>query len=83
MDDVLQVTPGPDQLRLVSTRLAYTDDGGASFCEAGAINPSASTTPPSELAGDAAFWNHEVSSLAYDAAAPADERWRLVGGFAI
>ena len=72
------VAPGPGSLELVSTRLAYTDDGGATFCDAGEINPAAAiTSPPTELAGVAAFWNHEVSTLIYDPFAPADEAWRL------
>ncbi len=72
------VAPGPDNLVLVSTRLAYSDDGGTTFCDAGEINSAtAITTPPTELAGVTSFWNHEVSTLIYDPFAPAAEAWRL------
>lgn len=72
------VALGPSDLGLVSTRLAYSDDGGATFCDAGVINAStAIATPPPELAGVTAYWNHEVSTLIYDPQAPAAEAWRL------
>ncbi len=72
------VAPGPGDFGLVSTRLAYTDDGGTTFCDAGEINAAAAiATPPTEFAGIATFWNHEVSTLIYDPFAPADEAWRL------
>jgi hypothetical protein len=75
------VAPGPGSgaaaLRLISTRLGHTDDGGATFCDDGTINAAEATTPPAAFGSDAAFWVHEVPALAYDALAPAAERWRL------
>ena len=63
----------------VSTRLAYSNDGGASWCDAGAVNPAASEpSPPAGLAGHPARWQHEVSDIAYDPAAAPEARWKLL-----
>jgi hypothetical protein len=67
----------------VSTWLAYSTDGGAHWCPVGQVNPSRdlpdAERPPDLIALDQpAFWNHEVSALVRDPAAPPDERWRLV-----
>ena len=63
----------------VSTRLAYSDDAGAMWCDGGTINPSiVEPTPPPEYAAHVAYWNHEVSDLVYDSSAPPARRWLLV-----
>jgi polyhydroxybutyrate depolymerase len=65
---------------LVSTRLAYSDDRGATWCDAGVvINAWArEASAPPQVAGKPAYWNHEVSKLVFDPGAPAAERWKLL-----
>ncbi|MEM7604332.1 MAG: hypothetical protein AAF411_03170 [Myxococcota bacterium] len=65
----------------ISTWLAFSEDGGDTWCGAQRINaaedvPDASL--PTPLAGSDSFWSHEVSSLAFDPQAPEGQRWRLV-----
>jgi hypothetical protein len=66
----------------VSTHLAYSDDGGATWNYSGLINQAEEVLPadrPSEFASAvSAHWNHEVSSIVYDPDAPSTERWRLI-----
>jgi len=66
----------------VSTHLAYSDDGGATWNYSGLINQAEEVLPadrPSEFASAvSAHWNHEVSSIVYDSDAPSNERWRLI-----
>ena len=64
--------------RVVRTRLARTDDQGATFADA-AANPTSflDVTLPLAAPNNAGTWQSEVSSLVWDEAAPAAERWRL------
>jgi hypothetical protein len=67
----------------VSIQLAYSDDNGVSWCDAGvAASPSqteATIGPmdsiPAETYG---IWQSETSSLTYDPSANAGEEWKLV-----
>lgn len=65
---------------VVSTRLAYTDDEGATFMDSGKVLNAAKDidltgvlAPPN----NAGTWTNEVSSLVYDPGAVASERWKL------
>ena len=64
----------------VGTRLAYSDDQGEQWHEAGLVinayedEPS----PPVQHSGQPASWEHEVSNLVFDPAAPEGERWKLL-----
>ncbi len=72
---------GPAGSGLVSTHLAYSDDGGDSWCEAGIVNPAAVVPvddQPADKAQPDAHWSHEVSALAVDPGAPPEARWRLI-----
>jgi len=70
---------GPAGSGAVSTHLAYSDDGGDTWCDAGMVNASEpEPNPPAEFAGLEAKWNHETSSIVYDLAAEPESRWRLV-----
>ncbi len=70
----------------VSIRLAYSDDNGVSWHDAGEIaaavertdfGPMASTTPPIAV-NSSGIWQNETSSLVYDPAAPVGEEWKLI-----
>jgi hypothetical protein len=71
-----------DGYSLVSTHLAYSDDGGATWQYTGVINQweqVARKDFPAEYSdARAAFWQHEVPSLVYDKGAPPNEQWRLL-----
>lgn len=73
---------GPAGEGMVSTHLAFSDDGGASWKYSNLINESVALEAeelPAEFTDPvSAHWNHEVPSLAYDPGAPADERWRMI-----
>jgi len=72
---------GPAGNGQVSTHLAYSEDGGATWCGGWTLNPATTVTAadlPSGASADEGHWNHETSSLVYDSGAPASERWRLV-----
>ena len=75
----------------VSIRLAYSDDNGVSWQDAGvAVSPAAERTAdlgpmtavgyPSGTvpAGSTGIWQSETSSLIYDPSAPAGEEWKLI-----
>jgi hypothetical protein len=57
-----------------SIRLAYSDDAGANWTDAGVIVNAVkeATTALGNIS-----WTNEVSSLVYDAAAPIGSRWKL------
>lgn len=72
------VDPSPrwptENTRTVTTRLAYSDDRGASWTDVGfAINGICETAG----GADARTWVNEVSSLVYDRFAPEAARWKL------
>lgn len=81
-----EVDTSISELPRISTRLAFSDNEGMDWQDAGVvINPSTiETSPPSffkppELAITLpATWWHDVSNLAYNPHAPADQRWMLV-----
>ncbi|HEB58735.1 MAG TPA: exo-alpha-sialidase [Gammaproteobacteria bacterium] len=72
----------------VGIRLAYSDDGGRSWTNAGvvvssfedrAVGPLPSVNPALNIpANSDGTWQSETSSLIYDANAPASERWKIV-----
>ena len=72
----------------VSIRLAYSDDNGMSWQDAGVVaapsveslvGPMTEEHPTGEiLAGSNGIWQSETSSLIYDPSAPAAERWKMV-----
>ena len=77
-----------DQHLGVSIRLAYSDDGGASWTDAGVVvsgfsdetvGPLPSVNPALNIpASSHGTWQSETSSLVYDANAPVNERWKII-----
>jgi hypothetical protein len=65
----------PDKnTRTITTRLAYSDDRGATWTDLGfAINGISETA----TGHNAETWNNEVSTIVFDPYAPARERWKL------
>lgn len=62
----------------VRTRLARSDDAGASWKDLGiVVNPSQDVTLPQPAPLEAGTWNQEVPALAEDPGAPPAERWKL------
>ncbi len=78
-----EVLPSPmwstQNAHAVRTRLARTDDQGATFVDVVA-NPTSflDVTLPLAPPNNAGTWVAEVSSLAWDEGAAAPERWRIV-----
>ena len=69
----------PGQNTTIDTRLAYSDDAGATWQDAGLeINTALDVTLPLTPPNDAGTWVHEVSSIVYDPGAPAAERWKIL-----
>jgi len=65
----------PDKdTRTITTRLAYSDDRGATWTDTGYRVNDISETP---AFSKAETWVNEVSSLVYDPNAPQQERWKL------
>jgi len=65
----------PDRnTRVISTRLAYSDDAGATWNDAGSTINETKDVPIGSKAGT---WVSEVSSLVFDPSAPPEERWKL------
>ena len=71
----------------VSIRLAFSDDNGASWQDAGVVAaPKVETllgpmtvAPPASIDADSqGIWQSETSSLIYDPSAPPAERWKLI-----
>jgi hypothetical protein len=72
----------------VSIRLAYSDDSGGTWADAGIVAApyTERVVGPMTVAGgqpaigatSAGTWQSETSSLIYDPGAPADERWKLI-----
>ena len=72
----------------VSIRLAYSDDNGSSWQDAGIVaasdletivGPLTENHPTAEIPADSkGIWQSETSSLVYDPSAPASERWKLI-----
>jgi len=72
----------------VSVRLAWSDDNGGTWQDAGVVaapffetlvGPMTVTTPqPSIDAGSTGTWQSETSSLIFDPGAPPEERWKLI-----
>ncbi|MEM6731392.1 MAG: hypothetical protein AAF658_07535, partial [Myxococcota bacterium] len=72
---------GPGGSARVSTNLAYSEDGGATWCLEGVVNAAESVAPadlPEAFRERPSHWNHEVSTLVRDAAAPEEARWKLL-----
>ena len=69
----------PDRNSTVSTRLAFSDDAGKTFQGAGLpVNTAEDVVLPLAPPNDAGTWNHEVSAIACDPGAPADQRWKML-----
>lgn len=63
----------------IRTRLASSDDAGATWTDAGlVVNPAEDVTLPFAPPNDAGTWESEVSSITSDPMAPSNERWKLV-----
>lgn len=72
----------------VSIRLAFSDDNGASWQDAGVevapsvetlVGPLTEAHPGADFpAGSQGIWQSETSSLIYDPSAPPAERWKLI-----
>lgn len=72
----------------VGLRLAYSDDGGSSWTDAGVVvsafsdqtvGPLPSVNPALNIATNSnGTWQSETSSLVYDANAPASQRWKII-----
>jgi hypothetical protein len=59
--------------RTITTRLAYSDNRGATWTDLGYRINDIAENPGSA----AATWNNEITSLVYDRYAPQNERWKL------
>lgn len=65
---------GEQNTRTETTRLAFSDDGGAHWRDAGLrLNEVMDV----DLNGKKGTWVNEVSSLVYDPSAPPSDRWQL------
>lgn len=62
----------------ISTRVAYSDDRGRDWTDAGVVNRSTDVRLPPPHDRLAAKWEHEVSRLAFDPWAPEPLRWKLL-----
>jgi len=72
----------------VALRLAYSDDNGINWTDAGVITapnletlvgPMAENHPTGSIpAGSQGIWQSETSSIIYDPSAPVNERWKLI-----
>lgn len=72
----------------VSIRLAYSDDEGSSWTDAGinvsefsdqTVGPLPSVNPALNIpASSSGTWQSETSSLVYDSNAPLNERWKII-----
>ena len=72
----------------VGIRLAWSDDGGSRWTDAGVVvsafsdrvvGPLPSVNPALNIAANShGTWKSEMSSLVYDANAPASERWKII-----
>ncbi len=72
----------------VSIRLAYSDDNGVSWQDAGVVAApkvesllgpmAAGPSSPAIAANSQGIWQSETSSLVYDPSAPPAQRWKLV-----
>ena len=67
-----------ENVSVVHNRLAQSVDGGSSFSFVNEINPVQDVTVDLAAPNNAGSWVSEVSSLAYDAAAEPDQRWKLI-----
>lgn len=63
---------------VVSTRLAYSDDQGATWTDFGCVNPVQDVDLTAFAPTNAGTWQNEVSSLVFDPGAPTSERWKLI-----
>lgn len=65
-------------IHAVKTLLAYSDNNGASWVNEGTVlNNFTDVTLSAVAPNNAGTWQHEVSKIIYDAAAPANERWKV------
>ncbi|WP_455220477.1 sialidase family protein [Kaarinaea lacus] len=72
----------------VSIRLAYSDDNGVTWQDAGfvatpavetLVGPLTESHPTGDIpANSLGIWQSETSSLVYDPSAPVNERWKLI-----
>ncbi len=64
---------------VVSTGLAYSNDQGLSWKDSGGIvNSTSDVNLALPAPSNAGTWQSEVSSLVFDAAAPLNQRWKLI-----
>ncbi len=68
----------PGRNTAIHSRLASSDDGGASWDDAGlALNTAVDVVIPLPPPNEAGTWTNEVPCLVEDPGAPAAERWKL------
>ncbi|MBU1425850.1 MAG: glycoside hydrolase [Gammaproteobacteria bacterium] len=64
---------------VVATRLAYSDDNGKTWTDSGAIiSDYLDVTIPLAAPDNAGTWVNEVSQLVYDPGATPNERWKIL-----
>lgn len=64
---------------VVKTRLAFSDNNGFSWTDSGsAVNAATDVTLPLVPPNSSGTWHHEVSRLLFDPNGPAGARWRLM-----
>jgi len=63
---------------VIQNRLARSSDGGESFTFVNEINPVRDVSVGLDPPENAGTWVNEVSSLAYDAGADPEQRWKLI-----
>jgi hypothetical protein len=69
----------PGQNTVVQTRLAWSDDAGANWSDAGIqVNLAQDVILPLAPPNNAGSWIHEVPTIVFDPGAPANERWKIV-----
>lgn len=67
---------GPSTIERIETRLAWSEDGGRTWKDAGRVNAAEGVClPEPERIGT---WVNEVSTLVRDETAPKAERWKLI-----
>lgn len=70
---------GPSQNGIVvATRLAFSNDSGKSWSDAGEVNSFLDVVIPLATPFNAGTWVNEVSSLVYDSGATPNEHWKLI-----
>jgi len=76
--EVLDSPMWPGRNDWIRTRLAWSDDAGGTWTDAGlVVNPAEDLVLPLAPPLEAGTWNQEVPALVRDPGAPPAERWKL------